>query len=102
MSQDLVEVLDKFGHTAYPLQKERADPKPWILPWLEEACARKQNLYHLKVTNPSGKNSATYDKMNKFCKKHKIIAEQRYYKSSLKSTRIAKKNSGNLNQQPAK
>ena len=35
------------------------------------------------MTNPSEKNSAAYDKMNKFCKKHKIIAQRRYYKKQL-------------------
>ena len=43
----------KHYNAAYPLRSqstrrkyERKNPKPWILPWLEIACARKNNLYH--------------------------------------------------------
>ena len=81
------EVYVKHYNTAYPLKKnrirrehERADPKPWILPWLEAACDRKQNLYYLKVNHPSEQIFAAYDKMNKFCNKHIDIAKARYYK----------------------
>ena len=42
------EIYTKHYNTAYPLRNEhvrsryeRKNPKPWILPWLEIACARK-------------------------------------------------------------
>ena len=93
------EIYMKHYNTAYPLKKhrvrrehERVEPKPWILPWLEEACARKQNLYHLKVTQPSEENSAAYEKMNKFCKKHTDLAKERYYKKQFEKHKDSSKN----------
>ena len=77
----------KHYDNAYPLRRnnvrrkfERADPKPWILPWLEAACNRKKSLYFDKVKNPSEKNCQTYDKMKKFCEKHVSLAKENYYK----------------------
>ena len=81
------EVYMNHYNTAYPLKKnrirrehERSDPKPWILPWLEAAIARKQNMYYLKVKHLSEQTCAAYDKMNKFCNKHIDIAKTHYYK----------------------
>ena len=63
-----------MGHydSAYPTIKnrvrrknERRNPKPWILPWLEDAIARKQDLYFQSVTNPSVRPA--YKKLEKFC-----------------------------------
>ena len=85
---------DKFSETymkhydmAYPLKStrtrrkyERAQPKPWILPWLEEACARKQDHYHNFVKDPSPENKALYDKWNDFCSIHIDKAKTKYYK----------------------
>ena len=75
----------KHYDTAYPTiekrtrrKNERLNSKPWILPWLEEAIARKQNLYFQSVTNPSVKT--TYKKYQKFCDKHVDLAKKRYYK----------------------
>ena len=77
------------GHydVAYPLKtkrirrtNERKNPKPWILPWLENACARKQLFYHEFIKNPSPENKSRYDKMNKFCDKHTGIAQKKYYR----------------------
>ena len=55
--------------TAYPFKSksirrrnERKNSKPWILPWLEDACARKNKLYHDFVKNRSPQNKAKYDK----------------------------------------
>ena len=54
------EIYTKHYDKAYPVKSncprrkyERKDPKPWILPWLEEACARRQELYHAKIVSPS-------------------------------------------------
>ena len=81
------EIYTKHYDTAYPLKNdrnrrknERLNPKPWILPWLENACARKQDLYHKSVKYPTLENIAAYKKMDKFCAKHKKIAKDRYFK----------------------
>ena len=77
----------KHYDTAFPLnsqrvrrKNERKDPKPWILPWLEDACARKQDLYEIFVTQPAPANKIKYDKMNAFCKKHTDLGKAKYHK----------------------
>ena len=57
------EIYMKHYNTAFPLkanrtrrENERQNPKPWILPWLEDACARRQNAYHEFVKRPSSEN----------------------------------------------
>ena len=80
------EIYMRHYNNAYPLNKdkktrrknERKNPKPWMLPWLEDACARKNNLYHEFVNTPTAENKAKYDKMNEFCAKHIDIAKLRY------------------------
>ena len=62
-------------------KKQRAVPKPWILPWLEEACYRKNKLYAEFIKSPSASNKTKYVKMNKFVKKHINLAKRKYYKS---------------------
>ena len=78
----------KHYNNAYPLKcnrvrrkNERVNPKPWILPWLEDACARKQNAYHTFVKTPSPENKAKYEKLNLFCEKHVEIAKTKYRKT---------------------
>ena len=73
--------------TAYPLntqrtrrKHERVDPKPWITPWLEDAFHRKNLMYVDFANKPSIQLKAKYDKMNKFCEKHKNKAKNKYYK----------------------
>ena len=80
------EIYPSHYNSAYPLiskrvrrKNERADSKPWILPWLEEAIARKQTLYHESVTNPSEEKTSAYKNMNAFCEKHVNIAKDKYY-----------------------
>ena len=82
------EIYLKHYDSAYPLKStykrrknERENPKPWILPWLEDACARKNRLYHVFVKNPTPENKSKYKKLNEFCKKHIGIAKTKYYKS---------------------
>ena len=79
--------LKHYDH-AYPLKcnrirrkNERLNPKPWILPWLEDACARRQNAYHFFVKTPSIENKAKYDKLNQFCEKHIESAKIKYRKT---------------------
>ena len=84
--EKFTEIYTNHYNTAYPLKTnrtrreyERENPKPWILPWLEEACARKQKMYHLKITSPSEENCVRYEKLFKFCDKHIDKAKKRYY-----------------------
>ena len=55
-------------------------PKPWIIPWLEDACNRKNDLYHAFVKNPTAPNKTKYLKMKKFVEKHIKLAKSKYYK----------------------
>ena len=82
------EIYMKHYNAAYPLKSEhvqrkneRQNPKPWILPWLEDACARKNSLYHTFVNQPTPENKAKYDKLNEICAKHVDIAKAKYHKS---------------------
>ena len=82
------EMYTKHYNTAYPTKSEhvrrkneRQNPKPWILPWLEDACARKNDLYHKFVNEPTPENKAKYEKLNEFCAKHVDIAKTKYHKS---------------------
>ena len=80
-------IYTRHYDTAYPCIKNRArrknerkNPKPWILPWLEDAIARKQGLYFLSSKTPTAENRAEYKKLEKFCDKHVDIAKKKYYK----------------------
>ena len=82
-----LDIYNKHYTTAFPVRNsrpkrknERKNTKPWILPWLEDACARKNKLYHEFVRNPSTENSVKYNKMKKFVKKHINLAKRKYYK----------------------
>jgi hypothetical protein len=74
-------------NTAYPLvtkrvrrKNERSVPKPWILPWLENACTRKNSFYIAFVKNPTTENKNKYIKMKKFVDKHIKLAKSKYHK----------------------
>ena len=97
------EIYTNHYNNAYPLQKnkvrrknERKNPKPWILPWLEDACARKQDLYHLSITTPTVENRSAYKKLNKFCEKHKKIAQKKYYKKYFENYKDCSKKQWNM------
>ena len=73
--------------TAYTLnskrvrrKNERVKPKPWILSWLEDACARKNRLYYVFIKNPTIANKTKYTKMKKFVDKHTKLAKRKHYK----------------------
>ena len=81
------DIYNEMYNKAYPLKcnhkkrsNERSDPKPWILPWLENACTRKNNLYHNFIKTPSPQNKAKYLKMKKFCNIHTSKAKAAYHK----------------------
>ena len=60
-------------------KKQRKNPKPWIMPWLEEACDRKNRLYNTFIKEPSIANKIKYTKMKKFTDKHIKKAKNKYY-----------------------
>ena len=81
-----LEIYTNHYDNAFPLkkdrirrQKERIDPKPWILPWLEEACDRKNRLYYDWIKNPTIQNKTKYQKMKKFVDKHIKKAKSKYH-----------------------
>ena len=79
------EIYSKHYNAAYPEKKrprrenERKNPKPWIIPWLESACARKNDMYAKFIKEPTIANDTKYKKMNKFVEKHKQLAKKKYY-----------------------
>ena len=85
------EIYTKHYNEAFPeimnmkkRKKQRKNPKPWILPWLEEACDRKNRLYHKFVKKNSTSNKTTYIKMKKFVNKHIKLAKKKYYTAYFK------------------
>ena len=82
-----LDIYNKHYTTAFPARtsrskrkNQRKNSKPWILPWLENACARKNKLYYEYVRNPTTENNVKYNKMKKFVKKHINLAKRKYYK----------------------
>ncbi len=82
-----IDIYSKHYDAAYPLntkrvrrEHERVNPKPWITSWLEDACDRKNNLFHDWAKGPTISKRAKYDKMNLFCEKHIARAKNKYYK----------------------
>ena len=63
---------------------QRRNPKKWILPWLEEACDRKNRLYREFVKSPTLANKIKYTKMKKFVTKHIKLAKNKYYSKYFK------------------
>ena len=66
--------------TASKRKYQRQKSNPWLLPWLEEACHRKNELFHLSCKNPTTEYINKYKKMNKFVMKHVRLAKNKYYK----------------------
>ena len=62
-----------------PKYKPRKTNKPWILPWLQDACNRKNKLYHNFVKYPTPQNETKYKKMKIFIEKHIKKAKFQYY-----------------------
>ena len=82
-----IDIYTTHYNTAYPLntkrnrrKRERLNSKCWILPWLEEACERKNTLHMNFVKNPTTVNERKYKKMKKFVEKHIKLAKSKYYK----------------------
>ena len=78
-------IISKHYNSAFPIKlntnrrkNERVDPKPWILPWLENACERKQEFYLKFTKNNTIENKIKYERMKSFCKKHTEKAKSKY------------------------
>ena len=85
------EIYTKHYNTAFPevistnkRKNQRKNPKPWILPWLEDACDRKYRLYKDFVRYPTIANETKYKKMKKFVEKHIKLAKNKYYTAYFK------------------
>ena len=83
---EFIATYERHYNEAFPLtsktrhrKNQRMNPKLWILPWLENACERKNGLYHAYVKNPGEENYKKYKKMKKFVDKHIKKAKQNYY-----------------------
>ena len=80
-----IKVYTDHYNTAFPLsasskrKNQRNDPKPWILPWLEGACARKNTCYYEYIKTPTTENLTKYTKLKKFVEKHIKKAKLQYY-----------------------
>ncbi len=81
------QIYNSHYDNAYPLNTkrirrkyERVNPKPWITSWLEEAFHRKNELYLVFAESPTVENKTKYNKMCKFCERHKNKAKNKYYK----------------------
>ena len=53
--------------------------KPWISPWLEKACDRKNRLYYKYIKPPTTAIKTEYMKLKKFVEKHIKKAKSKYY-----------------------
>ena len=49
------------------------------MPWLEDACERKNKAYHEKITNPSPENTSKYNNLKAFTDKHVNLAKKNCY-----------------------
>ena len=82
-----IKIYSECYETAFPKvaatrrKKQRKHPKPWVQPWIEEACDRKNKLYHKYIKDPTTPNKLKYVKMKKFVAKHIKLAKNKYYKS---------------------
>ena len=80
-----LDTYSRLYNSAFPLtepsrKSQRANPKPWILPWLETACERKNSLYFEFTKNPSNENKNSYDEMKKFVTTQIRKAKNKYYR----------------------
>ena len=82
------DVFDKHHSTHFPITKKKLNDrkdggKPWMQPWLKEACDRKNKLYDDYVKKPSPKNKTLYHKMKKLVDKYVYKNKKRYYSGQI-------------------
>lgn len=78
------EIYEKSFPAKSKKKTRRKIDKPWILPWLEGACDRKNTFYKVFIKNPNVENETRYRKMKKFVTKHIKLAKQKYYNNYFK------------------
>jgi len=74
--------------TTYPTTRKKANDrkgegKPWIMPWLQEACDRKNSLHDDFVKTPTTENKDKYTKMKKWVDKQIHIRKKKYYSGQI-------------------
>ena len=81
----LMDTYGKHYNNAYPLmnnrcrrKNERKVPKPWILPWLENACERKNKFYHIWIAERTIESKRRYERMKSFTEKHCTLARKKF------------------------
>ena len=62
-----------------PKKNKSQNSKPWILPWLQSACNRKNKLYYIYIKQPTIQNKIIYQKLKKFTALHIKKAKNKYY-----------------------
>ena len=72
------EKYEKCFPTKTRKNKKRKCDKPWILPWLQSACDRKNRLYYSYIKHPTDENKAKYKKMKIFVDKHRKKAKLKF------------------------
>jgi len=83
---------DNFPTTIKKCNNRKAEGKPWIMPWLQEACSRKNDLHTKFVKNPSPENKAKYLKRKKWVEKQLYKSKKNYFSNQIeKYTTNAKK-----------
>ena len=68
-----------FPTTRRKCNNRKEEGKPWIMPWLQEACKRKNKLYTDFIETPSTELKAAYTKMKKWVDKQINIRKKEYY-----------------------
>jgi hypothetical protein len=78
------EIYDDCFPITPKTKKKRKFDKPWLPPWLSEACDRKNKSYIEYVKCPTPINKAKYLKYKRFVAKHIRKAKRKYYESYFK------------------
>ena len=81
-----------FPTTLKKCNNRKGEGKPWIMPWLQEACERKNSLYDDFVKSPTTANKDKYIKMKKWVEKQLNTRKKQYYSQQIETyTSNAKK-----------
>ena len=81
-----------FPSTKKKCNNRKEEGKPWIMPWLQEACSRKNDLYSTFIITPTSENKEKYMKMKRWIENQKYKSKKNYYSNQIdKYTNSAKK-----------
>ena len=78
------EIYDKNFPRKISKKGKHRRTKPWLLPWLQNACARKNRYYKDFIKIPTEVNKSRYNKIKKFVAKHIKKAKHTYYENYFK------------------